>query len=111
MEQAQFEGITPTSVRREQEEIKEAIEVSRCVPLPPPSFRADRDRVKMSKVESKMNFEYEQEKGPFCCSGTGQGRMKHGTYIHWFSFPVFKCSKIADLEICRLESFRGMDSR
>ena len=80
MEKTQFKGLTATSVRHEQEQLMEAIEVSRCLPLSPPS-KADRDRVQMSKTESKMDFEYEQEKGPFCCSGTGQGRMKHGMYI------------------------------
>jgi hypothetical protein len=105
MEQKQFEGRTATSVRLEQEEIKQAIEVSRCLPLSPP-FKADRDHVQMSKMESKMDFEYEQEKGPFCCSGTGKGRMKHGTYILWFSF-VSKRSKIvqsskADSEILQM---------
>jgi hypothetical protein len=60
------------------------------MPSLPPAFKADRDRVQMSKTESKMDFEYEQEKGPFCCSGTGQGRMKHGMYMLWSSFPSFQ---------------------
>jgi hypothetical protein len=106
MEQKQFEGLTATSVRREQEEIKEAIEVSRCVPLLLRPFRADRDRVQMSKIESKMDFRYEQEKSPFCCSGTGKGRMKHGMYILWFSFLFTRTKSLqsskADTEIMQM---------
>jgi hypothetical protein len=86
MEKSQFEGITATSVREDQE-LKEAIEVSRCLPLSP-SSKADRDRVQMSKMD--FEYEQEQEKGPFCCSGTGQGRMKHGMYILQSSFPSFQ---------------------
>ena len=60
------------------------------MPSPPTTFKTDRDRVQMSKIESKMDFEYEQKKGPFCCSATSKGRMKHGMYILWFSFPCFQ---------------------